>query len=754
MRTVVRQLMVIVLVGVCSPIVLGAGDERRPSDCEGHCREVAEGVKRLCERRGLSPEECEAAVEAALAACLRVCPRPPVDPPPVDPPEPIPCPEACQMRAERLEESCVAMGKDPAECERLAGAHLEMCLRRCDDGDGDDGDPPPTCPDRCERAVERLVAACKERGLSEEECAARGKELLEHCLRGCERVPPPGCKARCALDARAGLAACLREGGDPRECAAKAVEALRGCVAECDGEQPPAPPTCEERCEKTAGRVLMGCLDEGIDEEECRMRAAQQLESCLERCEDPPEPPSCADRCDAAGETALAKCLEAGGDEERCKVLARRVAAECRRHCGRPDPRPCRSRCEEGAKGLARSCEARGLSEEECAERIEVFLAHCRAGCDRPPPQPPTCEERCERRAAAAEAHCLESGGTEEECAAKKEEMLAACIDRCENPPEPPSCEDRCGAASEKVFAECIEDGGDEADCREKADGFLEVCLMRCSRERPLRCAQRCAQRTREDLARCLESDDASRRECIVRAARQLASCVRANCLPEPRPRPSCEERCAAAVERLAKACAERGGDDARCAELVANLEERCLAHCPPPDGGNGDGGDGGDMAAGGGAAVGLSPAEMLCVERGDALVSDCLASGRTPADCELRRASFEETCFVEIGRVEDWLELVDIAPPRPFVRGDSNNDGRVDMADAINTLSGIFLNSGNAFARECHDRLDANDDGLTDISDAVFTLIWLFRGGVQPPEPGPFDPGHDPTFDDHVCFE
>ncbi|MCZ6793716.1 MAG: hypothetical protein O7J95_08900, partial [Planctomycetota bacterium] len=103
---------------------------------------------------------------------------------------------------------------------------------------------------------------------------------------------------------------------------------------------------------------------------------------------------------------------------------------------------------------------------------------------------------------------------------------------------------------------------------------------------------------------------------------------------------------------------------------------------------------------------------------------------------------------------VDDWLRMAEIAPPRPFVRGDSNRDGRVDIADPINTLNGIFQGTGNAFQVRCIDRVDANDDGRADISDAIYTLLYLFSGGGAPPAPGPLSDGQDPTADQQVCFD
>lgn len=93
-------------------------------------------------------------------------------------------------------------------------------------------------------------------------------------------------------------------------------------------------------------------------------------------------------------------------------------------------------------------------------------------------------------------------------------------------------------------------------------------------------------------------------------------------------------------------------------------------------------------------------------------------------------------------------------APPE-FVRGDSNNDGKMDISDPIHLLSYKFLGQEKP---HCLDSADANDDGDVDQTDAVVILTYLFINS-QVPLPPPFgfiagdlDPlacGPDPTDDD-----
>jgi len=83
------------------------------------------------------------------------------------------------------------------------------------------------------------------------------------------------------------------------------------------------------------------------------------------------------------------------------------------------------------------------------------------------------------------------------------------------------------------------------------------------------------------------------------------------------------------------------------------------------------------------------------------------------------------------------------------FLRGDANENGRVDISDAVATLA--FLFQGGDGPQSCRDILDANDDGDPNISDAVYTLRYLFSGGTVIPPPYP-DAGLDPTPDGMTC--
>jgi dextranase len=82
-----------------------------------------------------------------------------------------------------------------------------------------------------------------------------------------------------------------------------------------------------------------------------------------------------------------------------------------------------------------------------------------------------------------------------------------------------------------------------------------------------------------------------------------------------------------------------------------------------------------------------------------------------------------------------------------PFLRGDSNADGVVDVSDAVKVLFGLFLGR----PLPCRSAADADDDGEITIGDAVYLLNFLFRRGALPRPPFP-GCGADLTPDDLGC--
>jgi len=81
------------------------------------------------------------------------------------------------------------------------------------------------------------------------------------------------------------------------------------------------------------------------------------------------------------------------------------------------------------------------------------------------------------------------------------------------------------------------------------------------------------------------------------------------------------------------------------------------------------------------------------------------------------------------------------------FIRGDANDDGRINIADPISVLGFLF---GGGPEPPCGDAADANDDGNIDIADPIKILGHLFGG--EGPLPVPNACGVDPTWDKISC--
>ncbi|MEM7263790.1 MAG: dockerin type I repeat-containing protein, partial [Planctomycetota bacterium] len=75
-----------------------------------------------------------------------------------------------------------------------------------------------------------------------------------------------------------------------------------------------------------------------------------------------------------------------------------------------------------------------------------------------------------------------------------------------------------------------------------------------------------------------------------------------------------------------------------------------------------------------------------------------------------------------------------------PFIRGDANADGSVNIADCIRILDFLFPPTsptpGVPAPIPCRDAADFNDDEGVDIADAVYGLSHLFSGGPDPSAP------------------
>jgi hypothetical protein len=80
------------------------------------------------------------------------------------------------------------------------------------------------------------------------------------------------------------------------------------------------------------------------------------------------------------------------------------------------------------------------------------------------------------------------------------------------------------------------------------------------------------------------------------------------------------------------------------------------------------------------------------------------------------------------------WEEFA-VAAGEPYVRGDVNADGEIDLSDPVSVLNFLFLGGARP---PCEDAADTDGDGDVNITDASFFLNFLFLGGPAPPAPFP----------------
>ncbi len=122
---------------------------------------------------------------------------------------------------------------------------------------------------------------------------------------------------------------------------------------------------------------------------------------------------------------------------------------------------------------------------------------------------------------------------------------------------------------------------------------------------------------------------------------------------------------------------------------------------------------------------------------------------GTKPAD--LVAGDFNEDTQLDLA-VMDTAEdgifvLLNGVTDPPFVRGDANADGTINLADPIFNLNYQF-SGGPSF---CLEAQDTNDDGTVNIADPVYNLTYQFKMG--PPPPAPFSNcGPDATADALGC--
>lgn len=169
------------------------------------------------------------------------------------------------------------------------------------------------------------------------------------------------------------------------------------------------------------------------------------------------------------------------------------------------------------------------------------------------------------------------------------------------------------------------------------------------------------------------------------------------------------------------------------------------------------------------GATVEVTHAYVRIDRRGDEFIASASTDGNDGSWDEVNRVTIEGfprhylAGLVAIGH--DASPLAPFAPlsaevaelnltggaagAGPFLRGDCNDDGGVDIADAVCILNWLFL-GGNTPG--CLAATNTNGDAGADISDGTYLLNHLFLGGPPPVAPSPeCGPGELPA-DEKTC--
>lgn len=86
------------------------------------------------------------------------------------------------------------------------------------------------------------------------------------------------------------------------------------------------------------------------------------------------------------------------------------------------------------------------------------------------------------------------------------------------------------------------------------------------------------------------------------------------------------------------------------------------------------------------------------------------------------------------VGHTETCGGVMNATPVQQLIRGDCNEDGSYNIADAITLLGFLFPNPPPAPPLSCDDACDCNDDEALNIADGICILNGLFGAPTVPP--------------------
>jgi DNA-binding beta-propeller fold protein YncE len=136
--------------------------------------------------------------------------------------------------------------------------------------------------------------------------------------------------------------------------------------------------------------------------------------------------------------------------------------------------------------------------------------------------------------------------------------------------------------------------------------------------------------------------------------------------------------------------------------------------------------------------------ADMILIERGGVEVARL--DGAASSWLDTAPMACSDAAAYRIVALRGALEgpgvVCELLAEEPFMRGDVERNGQLNITDAVSILGFLFLGDD---APVCLDAADVDDSGRIVISDAVFLLGFLFNAGSPPRPPHP-EPGCDPS--------
>jgi hypothetical protein len=542
---------------------------------------------------------------------------------------------------------------------------------------------------------------------------------------------------------------------------------------------------CAAECDAILQMLLAHCiLADGTIDPDCAAGAGVDFDydQCVRDCEaqngGDPAVFICQGDCYTAYANGLAECAAADGTVDPACVAAKDIAfVQCFVSCGQvvpwlPDLATCVPPCTAAyEEGLAACRADDGSLDFACFGEKRQAYNDCLGACGLSLlPLEDLCVRRCEKAFLAALSECGTvvgpngdpAGGVpgddgmdpgDPECVARAQSAFDACLTGCGiMVPDELRCAAKCDQALQAQLAMCAMD----PNCESAALDEYTACLSGCGIvvppiPEPDPCVSECDLRYQDAVGLCFDpaTGDVDV-DCLLQADTDYLACLE-GCgiiLPEPPPDadPMCTGPCELAYQQALEQCftAEANGmaiGDDECIAAADSAYLRCLEAC---------GVEPGQLPGDPGFPAG--ECEQGCGVAILGALFDCAAAngGAVDEECLLRVGDAFNECLAacQDAAGERVLGALARAGNGPFVRGDVDRDGSLQITDPVRVLSYLFLGDGEIL---CDDAADANDDGRINISDPIAILNHLFLGAAALPAPTG-SPGTDPTPDMLGC--